>query len=145
MTKLEENHRKTFSMTSLQAERGSRRRELFSGIRRVIVGAGTAAVAFRGTKGLPVFAEENDARGAGNTIEIQVANLDGNPGGTGTIKIMMRPDWAPRGVARFEVRNTSGMWLTVSGTLLIISNLTETFVSRTLCTTKGTCIARLLR
>lgn len=100
----EEIHRTSFSLTSLQAERGSRRRELFAGVRRIFVGAGTAAVAFRGSKTLPVFAEDNNTSDAGNTIEIQVANLDGNSDISGTIKILMKPDWAPRGVARFEVR-----------------------------------------
>jgi hypothetical protein len=66
--------------------------------RREVVGAGfTAAV----IGALPAIAEE------GSIIELQVANLDGVEGRTGTIKIQMRPDWAPRGVQRFEVRGSS--------------------------------------
>lgn len=63
--------------------------------RREVLGVGfTAAVV--GSQ--PVIAEE------GSIVELQVANLDGVEGRTGTIKIQLRPDWAPRGVQRFEVQ-----------------------------------------
>lgn len=40
------------------------------------------------------------ADGEGKIVEMTVNNLDG--GASGTIKIQLRPDWAPKGVARFE-------------------------------------------
>mmetsp|Transcript_890 Transcript_890/g.1876 ORF Transcript_890/g.1876 Transcript_890/m.1876 type:complete len:276 (-) Transcript_890:154-981(-) len=49
-------------------------------------------------KSLPVLAE--DTSEPRKIVEIEVTNLEG--GSAGTIKIQMKPDWAPRGVARFE-------------------------------------------
>jgi hypothetical protein len=89
--------------TSLQEQQNNdqERRGFFSTVKRflgasVLVGAG-------GSKPLPVFAEETDTSPSGNIIEIQVNNIGVDSDKTGTIKIQMKPDWAPRGVARFEV------------------------------------------
>ena len=41
---------------------------------------------------------------SGRIVTFQVSNLGGEEGKTGTFKIQMAPAWAPRGVARFEVR-----------------------------------------
>lgn len=59
-----------------------------------------------GGKSLPAFAD--DASAPGNIVEIEVKNLDG--GAAGTIKIQMKPDWAPRGVARFEELVSNGFY-----------------------------------
>jgi len=55
---------------------------------------------------LPVLAE--DVSEPGKIVEIEVKNLDGGSGGT--IKIQMKPDWAPRGVARFEELVSDGFY-----------------------------------
>ncbi len=38
-----------------------------------------------------------------NVILFEIQNLEGVEGNSGQFKIQMRPDWAPRGVQRFEV------------------------------------------
>jgi hypothetical protein len=40
----------------------------------------------------------------GRIVTFEVQNLNGVDGQTGTVKVQMAPTWAPRGVARFEVR-----------------------------------------
>jgi len=59
-----------------------------------------------GGKSLPVFADDTST--SGKIVEIEVKNLDG--GAAGTIKIQMKPDWAPRGVARFEELVSNGFY-----------------------------------
>jgi len=44
----------------------------------------------------------------GSTVELDIANLDG--GASGTIRIQLRPDWAPKGVARFEELTQAGFY-----------------------------------
>lgn len=78
----------------LQPAPATRPSALFAS-RREVIGAGFLTAAVVGT--LPAIAEE------GSIVELQVANLDGVEGRTGTIKIQLHPDWAPRGVERFEV------------------------------------------
>lgn len=51
----------------------------------------------------PAIAAVDDAVN-GRIVSFQVQNLNGVEGQTGTIKIQLAPSWAPRGVARFEVR-----------------------------------------
>lgn len=83
------------------------RRGFFSSLKR-LVGA-SVIVAGTGGKALPVFADETDTSSSGGKIvEIKVSNLDG--GESGTIKIQMKPDWAPRGVARFEELVSNGFY-----------------------------------
>lgn len=91
---------RTHSLTVLQAERESRRRDLFNGVRRIFLGAGAVATLNKESV-RPAFAEET----TGKIIEMEIANIEGEAGKTGTIKIQLRPEWAPRGVARFEVGN----------------------------------------
>ena len=91
------------SSTSLnqqqQDNNDQERRGFFSSVKSLFGAA--VLIAGVGGKPLPVFAEETDTTPSGNIVEIEVNNLDG--GIAGTIKIQMKPDWAPRGVARFEV------------------------------------------
>jgi peptidyl-prolyl cis-trans isomerase A (cyclophilin A) len=89
---------RTYSSTSLQAERGSRRRDFFDAVKRGVLGAGAVAAMEKVTTP-PAFAEDSTA---GKIVTLQVANIDGEPGKTGTLRIQLRPEWAPRGVARFE-------------------------------------------
>jgi len=84
-------------------ESDQERRGFFSSIKRLF--GASVLVSGIGGKSLPAFGEENSA--GGNIVEIQVNNLDG--GSAGTIKIQMKPEWAPRGVARFEVSMMSGI------------------------------------
>ena len=60
------------------------------------------------TAGVATIAKAQPANAeAGRIVELTINNVDGEEGKTGSIKIQLQPDWAPRGVARFEVR-----WLT---------------------------------
>ena len=52
------------------------------------------------------FAES--ASEGGRLIEFEVANLDG--GGSGRFVVKTRPDWAPKGVERFESLTENGFW-----------------------------------
>ena len=82
----------------LAREEPSRRRDFLNAIKRVFIGAGGTVV----SAGIPgAFAE--DTAPVGKMVEIEVANLDGEQDKTGNIRIQLRPEWAPRGVARFEV------------------------------------------
>jgi hypothetical protein len=89
--------------TALQAEKAPRRRDFFDAVKRVFVGAGTAAALNKKTT-RPAFAEDSVA---GRIVEVKVANVGGELGGEGTVRIQLRPDWAPRGVSRFEVGDMS--------------------------------------
>lgn len=68
---------------------------LFATSRRDVLGAAAAATA-AATWVNPAFAQD------GPVVELQMANLDGVEGNTGTVKIQLRPEWAPEGVVRFE-------------------------------------------
>jgi hypothetical protein len=64
----------------------------------VFAGASTAAA----SQLQPALA--NDDETAGSIVEFVISNLDGQEGKTGKVKIQLQPEWAPKGVARFEVR-----------------------------------------
>ncbi|KAL3936297.1 MAG: hypothetical protein SGARI_002616, partial [Bacillariaceae sp.] len=88
----------TRSCSALYAEgNDGGRRGFFSSVRKVFLGAG-AVVSTLGSKPLPSFAEDTGSS-SGNVVEIKVENIDG-PNSSGTIKIQLKPEWAPRGVAR---------------------------------------------
>lgn len=78
----------------------SPRRDFLDVVKRVFIG--TAGMMFsQGCVGSVAFADELGT--AGKIVEFQVANLDGEPGKSGKIRIQLKPEWAPRGVSRFEV------------------------------------------
>ena len=87
----------TSSTTRLDA---ASRRGVLGKLRGAFVGIATMT-AFRQPE--VASAEETPSAINGRIVELQVANLNGMEGQTGTIKIQMRPEWAPRGVKRFEV------------------------------------------
>jgi peptidyl-prolyl cis-trans isomerase A (cyclophilin A) len=98
------------SATSLHLNDSSNdqeRRGFFSSVKRLF-GASVLVAGTTGGKSLPVLADETEAKSSGKIVEIQVSNLDG--GSAGTIKIQMKPEWAPRGVARFEELVTNGFY-----------------------------------
>jgi len=75
--------------------------------------ASAFAATFNGILSSPaaVSAVDEVAEPEGRLIEFQVANLDGPDGAnSGTIVIKMRPDWAPKGVQRFEELTDQGFW-----------------------------------
>lgn len=84
--------------SSSELKASNRRREVFGNLRRAIFAGGFATI-FKGDK---AFAEETTST-TGRIVEFQVNNLDGEADRTGTFKIQLRPEWAPTGVARFEV------------------------------------------
>lgn len=86
------------STSSLNA---SSRRGVLGKLRGAILG-GAGFSAFR-QRSEAASAEDIPASTDGRKVELQVANVDGVEGKTGTVKIQLRPEWAPRGVKRFEV------------------------------------------
>jgi hypothetical protein len=116
-----DSHLVTPTSTALKAEnRGGTRRGFIAAVKRLFVGAGAFSTT-AGGRPIPVCAEETDSgENSGNTVEILVTNIDGESDSKGTIKIQLKPEWAPRGVARFEVSLVlfSGMWLDLSLTRL---------------------------
>lgn len=85
------------STTALEAE--SSRRGVLGRLRGAVVGAATLSI-FRPQIAL---AEHAPATTTGRIVELVVENVDGVEGKTGSIKLQLRPEWAPRGVQRFEV------------------------------------------
>ena len=67
---------------------------------RIAVLASAFATTFTSTD---AFAEEE-----GRLIKFEVENLDG--GSSGTFTVRTRPDWAPRGVERFEALTENKFW-----------------------------------
>ncbi|CAB9506861.1 trans isomerase A [Seminavis robusta] len=80
------------------------RRQVFRGLRRVVF-AGTAASVFQREAALAEAAPTT-----GRIVEIEFANVDGSSTQSGKVKVQMRPEWAPRGAARFEELTMSGFW-----------------------------------
>ena len=86
------------SSTSLDA---ASRRGVLGRIKGAVLGVATFG-AFRQRPSV-ALAEEIPETTNGRIVELQIANLEGVEGKTGTVKIQLRPEWAPRGVKRFEV------------------------------------------
>lgn len=87
-----------------QENNDQERRGFLSSVKRLF--GASVLVSGIGGKSLPAFAEDTSA--PGKIVEIEVKNLD--DGSAGTIKIQMKPDWAPRGVARFEELVSNGFY-----------------------------------
>lgn len=81
--------------------RDESRRNVLGSLRRAVVGAATLS-AFR--QGPKVALADDSVPTTGRVVVMEIANLDGVEGKTGTVKIQLRPEWAPRGAKRFEVR-----------------------------------------
>ena len=91
----------TLSSTSLRA---ASRRGVLGKLRGAILG-GATFTAFRQGPSEASAEETPSTTTDGRIVELQIANLDGVEGKTGNVKIQLRPEWAPRGVKRFEVRS----------------------------------------
>lgn len=83
------------------------RRDVFNFLQRIVLG-GAALTTIRPFDDDVAFAD--DEVSSGRIVEFQVNNLDGVEGNTGTFKIQLRPEWAPRGVARFEELTENSFW-----------------------------------
>jgi len=68
--------------------------------------ATAAAVALAATTTAPVVANAEEGR----LVEFTVENLDGEVGKSGKVVIQLRPDWAPKGAARFEELTEKKFW-----------------------------------
>jgi hypothetical protein len=81
------------------------RRAVFGWIKRAVLAtAGVATLSGNKSLNAPAFAEDETATTTGRIVEFTVNNLEGNEGQSGIVRIQLRPEWAPKGVARFEVR-----------------------------------------
>jgi len=81
---------------------GKRRREVFGWVKKAAVfgfGLKTASSIPK-----PAVAAEEEIANGGRVVTFTVDNLNGEENNKGTFKVQLMPDWAPRGVARFEVR-----------------------------------------
>jgi hypothetical protein len=93
------------SSTELHA---SKRREVFGKLKRVLF-AGSIATAFKSRE--PAFAEDaTPSPVTGKVVVMEIGNVDGEEGKTGTVKIQLHPEWAPKGVQRFEQLTEAKFW-----------------------------------
>jgi peptidyl-prolyl cis-trans isomerase A (cyclophilin A) len=108
----------TATSTSLLAQdspdqqASSRRRGVFSWFRRVVV-AGVASTtlsngSFTDAAGAATGEEVQPV--PGKTVELVFQNLQGNADQSGKVRIELYPEWAPKGVARFEELTSTGFW-----------------------------------
>lgn len=102
---------KSSSRTSTQLFAGAeRRRDILSWVmkRAAVVGLGfkTSDALGQQQPQRPdaALAAEEDAAVNGRIVTFTVSNIGGDASQSGTVRIQMAPTWAPRGVARFEVR-----------------------------------------
>ena len=98
-----------------------RRQEVFGGLRRILFrgsarrrssSSGSATLDQVETTPVELVdrVDELDLPTSGRVVEFQLTNLEGIPGKTGTVRIQLCPEWAPRGVARFEDLTASQFW-----------------------------------
>lgn len=99
----------TLSSTALDA---SKRRDIFNFVKKTaVVGLGFLYTSE------PAEAVDDSAV-SGRIVEFTVNNLNGQEGKTGSFQIQMAPEWAPKGVARFEV----------SGNCCVVEKSSSSFV-----------------
>jgi peptidyl-prolyl cis-trans isomerase A (cyclophilin A) len=89
-----------------------RRRNIFSWVRRLLVaGVASTTLSKTGSFAGAADAEELGLKPVpGKTVELQLQNLAGNTESSGKVRIELYPEWAPKGVARFEELTASGFW-----------------------------------
>ena len=94
------------SETELSAS--SRRREIFGKLKKVFFASGVASV-FQSNE--PAFAEDaTPSPITGRVVQLEIGNVGGVEGKTGSIKIQLHPEWAPKGVQRFEQLTEEKFW-----------------------------------
>ena len=93
-----------FSTELAAALPSSPRRTVLTWIRRVFVTVGVSAAI--PSNPIPAHAEDDvSSAPTGPVVEFVLDNIDGEEGKSGTVKIQLYPEWAPRGVDRFVVRS----------------------------------------
>lgn len=84
------------------AVRNHQQTALFDTRRDVLQASAAAALASAFTTASPALAED------GKIVAFTINSLE--DGSSGTVKIQLRPDWAPKGVARFEELTSQKFW-----------------------------------
>jgi len=86
---------------------GTPRRGVFQWVRRAFFATATASsiVLPRGRAATAADAQALESAD-GPVVEFKLENLDGDEGESGVVKIQLHPEWAPKGVDRFEVSFT---------------------------------------
>lgn len=85
------------------------RRKVLRTIGKAIVGTVTLS-AFRKQVGPQVAIADVSEPTSGKIVTMEVTNLDGIRGKTGTVKIQVRPEWAPTGAKRFLTLTKAGFY-----------------------------------
>lgn len=100
------HHAEPTSETELSAS--SQRREVFGKLKKVLFASGFAT-AFKSRA--PAFAEDaTPSPATGRVVVMEIGNVGGEEGKTGKVKIQLHPEWAPRGVQRFEELTETSFW-----------------------------------
>ena len=100
------HHNHGRSDTELAAS--SKRRDLFGNLKKVFF-AGGAMSFFKSSE--PALAEDaTPSPVTGKVVVMEIGNVGGEEGKTGTIKIQLHPEWAPIGTKRFEQLTEANFW-----------------------------------